>query len=124
MACNATIARLCTLLVAICAGSTGATLDAGVRALAAGRPVLAVGATAGSRLLVAYGATAAVDEIELTWWLGRQLGQVPAVQECLAAANGHARGAASACAEPRPPSGGRADGGTAWHRPARRWSTA
>jgi|GEM_PF-5345541 len=69
MACNAAIARLCTALVAICAGSTGATVDAAMRALAAGHPVLAVGATAGSRLLVDYGATAAVDEVELMWWL-------------------------------------------------------
>jgi predicted Rossmann fold nucleotide-binding protein DprA/Smf involved in DNA uptake len=73
MACNATIARLCTALVAIRAGGTGATLDAGMRVLAAGRPVLAVGATAGSRLLVDYGATAAVDEVELMWWLGTRL---------------------------------------------------
>jgi DNA processing protein len=71
---NAAIAELCTALIAIGAAGTGATLDAGMRALAAGKPVLAVGATAGSRLLVDYGATAAVDEVELTWWLNSRLG--------------------------------------------------
>ncbi len=74
MARNTTIAGLCTALVAICAGSTGATLDVGMRALAAGRPVLAVGATAGTRLLVDYGATAATDEVELAWWLQTRAG--------------------------------------------------
>ena len=92
MACNATIARLCTALIAIGAGGTGATLDAGMRALAARRPVLAVGATAGSRLLVDYGATAAVDEIELLWWLGTRL---PTVDGCPLATAGTAGGRTS-----------------------------
>jgi DNA processing protein len=74
MARNATIAGLCTALVAVDAAGTGATLDAGMRALAAGRPVLAVGATAGSRLLVDYGAMAATDEVELAWWLQTRTG--------------------------------------------------
>lgn len=78
MACNATIAYLCTAMVAVDAANTGATLDAGMRALGAGRPVLAVGATPGSRLLVDYGSTAAIDEIELMWWLSTQL---PATHE-------------------------------------------
>lgn len=73
MARNATIADLCTTLVAVCAAGSGATIDAGMRALAAGRPVLAVGATPGSRLLVDYGAVAAVDEVELLWWLDTRL---------------------------------------------------
>jgi DNA processing protein len=71
MARNATLAGLCTALVAVAAGSTGATIDAAQRALAAGKPVLAVGDTAGSRLLVDHGATPARDHIELEWWLDR-----------------------------------------------------
>jgi DNA processing protein len=71
MARNATLAGLCTALVAVAAGSTGATIDAGQRALAAGKPVLAVGDTAGSRLLVDHGATPARDHVELAWWLDR-----------------------------------------------------
>lgn len=71
MARNATLAGLCTALIAIAAASTGATIDAGQRALAAGKPVLAVGDTAGSRLLVDHGATPARDHIELAWWLDR-----------------------------------------------------
>jgi DNA processing protein len=69
--CNATVAALCTALVAVAPGPNGATLDAGQRALAAGRPVLAVGDTHGSRLLVDHGATPARDRIELAWWLDR-----------------------------------------------------
>src|SRR5215470_8438953 len=71
MARNATLAGLCTALVAVAAGSTGGTIDAGQRALAAGKPVLAVGDTAGSRMLVDHGATPARDHIELAWWLDR-----------------------------------------------------
>lgn len=71
MARNATIVGLSDALVAIGAGSTGGTLDAGLRALALGRPVLAIGRGSGSRLLVDYGATAAADAVELVWWLGR-----------------------------------------------------
>jgi predicted Rossmann fold nucleotide-binding protein DprA/Smf involved in DNA uptake len=71
MARNATLAGLCTALVAVAAGSTGGTIDAGQQALAAGKPVLAVGDTAGSRLLVDHGATPARDHIELAWWLDR-----------------------------------------------------
>jgi predicted Rossmann fold nucleotide-binding protein DprA/Smf involved in DNA uptake len=71
MARNATLAGLCTALVAVAAGSTGATIDAGQRVLAAGKPVLAVGDTPGSRLLVDHGATPARDHIELAWWLDR-----------------------------------------------------
>jgi len=129
MACNAVIAGLCTALVAIGAGGTGATLDAGMRALAAGRPVLAVGATAGSRLLVDYGATAAVDEIELMWWLGRQLDRLCAADERLAPVTARAPSAAppdrarSYGEAIRPPAGSRPEGRAAWHRPARRWST-
>jgi len=71
MARNATLAGLGTALVAVAAGSTGGTLDAGLRALELGRPVLAVGDTPGSRLLVDHGATPARDRIELAWWLDR-----------------------------------------------------
>lgn len=71
MACNATLAGLSTALVAVAAASTGGTLDAAQRALAAGKPVLAVGDTPGSRLLVDHGATPARDRIELAWWLDR-----------------------------------------------------
>jgi len=71
MARNATLAGLCTALVAVAAASTGTTVDAGQRALAAGKPVLAVGDTAGSRLLVDHGATPARDHVELAWWLDR-----------------------------------------------------
>ena len=79
LARNAVIAELCTALVAVAASGTGATLDAGMRALAAGKPVLAIGATSGSRLLVDYGATAASDELELAWWLNTRLGAEPAM---------------------------------------------
>lgn len=72
--CNATMAALCSALVAVAPGTSGATLDAGQRALAAGRPVLAVGETPGSRLLVDHGATPARDRIELAWWLDRLVG--------------------------------------------------
>lgn len=71
MARNATLAGLCAALVAVAAGSTGGTVDAGQRALAAGKPVLAVGDTPGNRLLVDHGATPARDRIELAWWLDR-----------------------------------------------------
>lgn len=71
MARNATLAGLCTAMVAVAAAATGGTLDAAQRALAAGKPVLAVGDTAGSRLLVDHGATPARDRIELAWWLDR-----------------------------------------------------
>lgn len=74
---NATIAGLCSALVAVEPGGTGAALDAGMRALGAGRPVLAVGATAGTRLLVDYGATAATDELEVMWWLNTRLPAAP-----------------------------------------------
>ena len=124
MARNAAIAELCTALVAIGAAGTGATLDAGMRALAAGRPVLAVGATAGSRLLVDYGATAAVDEIELTWWLNTRLGtrHQPATARVPSAAPPDR---ARSCGEgSRPPAGSRPEGRAAWHRPAHHWSTA
>lgn len=103
MACNATIAEMCTALVAVDAGSTGATLDAGMRALAAGRPVVAVGATRGSRLLVDHGATAAADELELTWWLNTRL-------------RAAARATATAAARP--------DHSPSWQPSTRRWSTA
>jgi len=107
MARNATIARMCTALVAIGAGGTGATLDAGMRALAAGRQVLAVGATAGSRLLVDYGATAALDEVELTWWLDRVVAPPsPPVRSCA------------------PAPGARLERRYAWPPLARHWSTA
>ena len=134
MARNATIAGLCTALVAICAAGTGATLDAGMRALDAGRPVLALGPTAGTRLLVDYGATAATDEVELAWWLqtrtGTHLGTgrphgvaTPAV--AAASALGRAAGAvrtdrARSCEAVIRPAAGR----PTWHRTARRWSTA
>lgn len=129
MARNATIAGLCTALVALDAAATGATLDAGMRALAAGRPVLALGATAGTRLLVDYGATAATDEIELMWWLqartGSDLGTaarfpqavdvVPAGSHRVAVGSGvRARdGSARAPEMPRP------DGRASWRRPVR-----
>jgi DNA processing protein len=71
MAGNATMVGLCEALVAIEPASAGAAVDAGMRALALRRPVLAVGDTSGSRLLVDYGATAARDAVELGWWLSR-----------------------------------------------------
>jgi DNA processing protein len=71
MAGNATLAALSDALVAAGPASAGGALDVGMRALALGRPVLAVGDTAGSRLLVDYGATPARDAVELGWWLSR-----------------------------------------------------
>jgi hypothetical protein len=82
MARNATIVDLCTALVAVCPAGTGATVDAGMRALAAGRPVLTIGATPGGRLLVDYGAFAAVDEVELLWWLDTRLTPAPGAAVC------------------------------------------
>lgn len=111
MARNAAVVRLCTALVAIGAGNTGATLDVAMRALVAGRPVLAVGATPGSRLLVDYGADAAADELELVWWLERLV---------LAASH---QETGRGCAE-----GVRSAGvdrySRSWHPLARHWSTA
>jgi predicted Rossmann fold nucleotide-binding protein DprA/Smf involved in DNA uptake len=71
LASNATLAGLCDAMVVVAAASVGSALDAGMRALALGRPVLAVGDTLGSRLLVDYGAAPARDALELGWWLGR-----------------------------------------------------
>lgn len=132
MARNATIAGLCTAMIAVDAAGTGATLDAGMRALAAGRPVLAVGATAGCRLLVDYGATAATDEIELAWWLQQRAGTD--LGTGFGASLRHALGADSTttlphgavatrlrgCEAPvRTYAGSRPEGRTTWHRPAR-----
>jgi DNA processing protein len=77
MARNATMAALCTAMVAVAPGSTGVTLDAGQRALGAGKPVLTVGDTHGSRLLVDRGATPARDRIELSWWFDRLVARAP-----------------------------------------------
>jgi hypothetical protein len=113
---NATIAGMCSVLVAIGAAGSGATLDAGMQALDAGRPVLAVGSTAGSRLLVDYGATAAVDEIELAWWLDTRLPSERPAQRLTG--NGgirteRIRGCDTVIRQP-----------AVWHRPVRQWSTA
>ncbi|HEY0637984.1 MAG TPA: DNA-processing protein DprA [Pseudonocardiaceae bacterium] len=77
LARNATIAGLCTAMVVINPAGSGAVLDAAMRALAAGRPVLAVGQTPGAHLLVDYGAVPATDEIELAWWLHTRVGTRP-----------------------------------------------
>lgn len=74
---NTTVVGLAAGLVVIGAGSTGAVLDAGLRALDAGRPVFAVGETRGSQLLVDHGATAVRDHLELTWWLKRLAADLP-----------------------------------------------
>jgi ATP:corrinoid adenosyltransferase len=107
LARNAVLAGMCTALVAIGAGGTGAVLDAGMRALGRGRPVLAVGATRGTRLLVDYGATAAVDELELTWWLRRTI-KMRVTRGCVE------RPAPRVLPGPR----------SVWHAPAQHWSTA
>ena len=73
MARNATIAGMSDALIAVGAGGVGGTLDAGLRALELRRPVVAVGDTPGSHLLVDYGAWLARDRFELAWWLGRLL---------------------------------------------------